>query len=162
MGGEEDPLMPLYLPKKFGQKGLGWPCPVSTGTQKDFNSFSIMFYYIISTTYWWPINIALLIIREFRLVCVVLSRHSNPESAHFEWNFCTLDLASFFSEPCSNITKPQLLLIVFSLINHTYSIYLFSNLFIQPSPISKINEPTWFTGVSCQIGLVFNKTFSLP
>ena len=53
------------------------------------------------------------------------------------------------------ITKPQLLLI-FSLRNHTYLFCLFSNLFMQPSPISKINESTRFTEVNCQIGLVFN------
>ena len=39
----------------FWQKGLEWPCPVRSALKRtpveDFNSFSIMFYYIISTKY---------------------------------------------------------------------------------------------------------------
>ena len=39
----------------FWQKGLGWPCPVRSALKRtpvqDINSFSIMFYYIISPTY---------------------------------------------------------------------------------------------------------------
>jgi hypothetical protein len=39
----------------FWQKELGWPCPVRSALKRtpmeDFNSFSIMFSYIISTTY---------------------------------------------------------------------------------------------------------------
>ena len=39
----------------FWQKGLEWPCPVRSALKKtpvqDFSSFSIIFYYIISTTY---------------------------------------------------------------------------------------------------------------
>jgi hypothetical protein len=36
-------------------KRLGWPCPARSALKRtlvqDFNSFSIMFYYIISSTY---------------------------------------------------------------------------------------------------------------
>ena len=39
----------------FWQKGLEWPCPVRSALKRtpvqDFNSFSIIFYCIISTTY---------------------------------------------------------------------------------------------------------------
>ena len=42
-------------PSCFGQRGLGWPCPVRAALKRtpvqDINSFSIMFYYIISPTY---------------------------------------------------------------------------------------------------------------
>ena len=42
-------------PSCFWQKGLGWPCPVWSALKRmpvqDINSFSIMFYYIISPTY---------------------------------------------------------------------------------------------------------------
>ena len=38
----------------FGRNWLNWPCPVRSALKRthvqDFNSFSIMFYYIISTT----------------------------------------------------------------------------------------------------------------
>ena len=40
---------------RFWQKGLGWPYPVRSALKRtpaqDFNSFSIMFYHIISATY---------------------------------------------------------------------------------------------------------------
>ena len=45
------PIQPIsqFLPKR-----VGWPCPVSSAFKrtpvKDFNHFSIMFYYINSTT----------------------------------------------------------------------------------------------------------------
>ena len=42
-------------PTLFGRNWLNWPCPVRSALKRtpvqDFNSFSIMFYYIISTTY---------------------------------------------------------------------------------------------------------------
>ena len=46
------PIQPIswFLPKR-----MGWLCPVRSALKRkpvqDFNSFSIMFYYIISTTY---------------------------------------------------------------------------------------------------------------
>ena len=40
---------------KFLPKRVEWPCPVRSALKRtpvqDFNSFSIMFYYIFSTTY---------------------------------------------------------------------------------------------------------------
>ena len=45
-------LNPAFLQR---QKGLEWPCPVRSALKmtpvQDFNSFSITFYYIISTIY---------------------------------------------------------------------------------------------------------------
>ena len=43
-------------PSPFAKKGgMGWPCPVRSALNRtpvpDFDSFSIMFYYIIRTTY---------------------------------------------------------------------------------------------------------------
>ena len=46
------PIQPIsrFLPKR-----VGWPCPVRSALKRKpvqyFNSFSIMFYYIFSTTY---------------------------------------------------------------------------------------------------------------
>ena len=43
------------MEKPFLADGLEWPCPVMSALKRmpvqDFNSFSIMFNYIISTTY---------------------------------------------------------------------------------------------------------------
>ena len=48
-------LRALLPSHPFWQKGLGWPCPVRSALKRkpmqDFNYFSIMFYYNISTTY---------------------------------------------------------------------------------------------------------------
>ena len=54
-------------PTLFGRNWLNWLCPVKSALKRtpvqDFNSFSIMFYYIFSTTYqrigdlFWPVHI---------------------------------------------------------------------------------------------------------
>ena len=62
--------------KPFLPKWVGWPCPVRSALKRtpvqDFNSFSILFYYIISTTYQKIGDLfCLVIFLDFRTVCKV-------------------------------------------------------------------------------------------
>ena len=67
----------LRHPNPFWQKLadlLNWPCPFRSAIKRthmqDFNSFSIMFYYIISTTFKkLETYFALFIYLDFRTVC---------------------------------------------------------------------------------------------
>ena len=66
-----------HLPKR-----VGWPCPVRSALKRtpmqDFDSFPIMFYYIISTTYQIiGAYFALFILLDFRMVCALISQLEN-------------------------------------------------------------------------------------
>ena len=64
----------LAMAKPFLPKWVGWLCPVRSALKRtpvqDFNSFSIMFYNIISTTYQKIGDLfCLVIFLDFRTVC---------------------------------------------------------------------------------------------
>ena len=75
--------------KPFLPKRVGWPCPVRSALKRtpvqDFNSFSILFYYIISTTYQKIGDLfCLVIFLDFRTVWVQGS--STKDSNNFSWS----------------------------------------------------------------------------
>merc|ERR1712153_287243 len=55
MGGRPKRAFPNQPISRFLPKRVGWPCPVRSAHKRtpvqDFDSFSIMLYYIFSTTY---------------------------------------------------------------------------------------------------------------
>ena len=100
------PIQPIsrFLPKR-----VGWPCPVRSALKRtpmqDFNYFSIMFYYIFSTTYqrigdlFCPV-----IFLDFRTVCrancrIQFTVHGKVDTFYLQSTFVFTfwKILSFFS-----------------------------------------------------------------